>query len=70
MQVEYVLYFCKIILLFILFPEGTYPEGGDRGPDKSQVNIGFQRNSGTDHSKKQLDSLGRNASRGRSVRPL
>ena len=33
------------------------PEGGEQ-PEKSQVTIGFLKNSGTDPLKKQLDPLG------------
>ena len=46
---------------------------GARGPDpqrKSQVAVGFLRNTGTDpRLEKQLDPLGPIAFRGRSVRP-
>ena len=63
---------CMYILLFI----GGYSGGqgaGDQNPPpqpgKSQVAIGFLRNSGTDPLEKQLDPMGPIASKGRSVRP-
>ena len=42
---------------------------GSGTPGKSQVAIGFLRNSGTDPLKKQLDPSGPIASRGRSIQP-
>ena len=52
-------------------PKGTCtdPEEGGRGPvppGKSEVAIGFLRNTGTDPSR---EALGPIASRGRSIRP-
>ena len=49
-------------------PEGRGSECQDL-PGKSQVAIGFLRNTGTDPLKKKLDPLDPTASQGRFVRP-
>ena len=60
--------YCSIFFINLWFP--CREEG--RGPDhlvKSQLTVGFLRNTGTDFLEKQLDPLGPTASRVRPVRP-